>query len=51
MDPDLGESYEIDILGGNSNVEILVIDVNNNNKRMGTARFDLSVSRGNCTTL
>ena len=47
----MGESYEIDILGGNSNVEILVIDVNNNNKRMGTARFDLSVSRGNCTTL
>ena len=51
VDPEVGESYEIDILGGNSNVEILVIDVNNNNKRMGTARFDLSVSRGNCTTL
>lgn len=50
-DPAVDESYEIEVDGGKSNVEILVIDVNNSNKRMGTASFDLAMTRGNCTTL
>ncbi|QDZ18261.1 C2 domain-containing protein [Chloropicon primus] len=50
-DPDVDESYDIEVNGAKGCVELLVIDVNNDNARIGTSRFDFAIARGNCTTI